>query len=285
MDSLALVCEGGGMRGLYTGGVLDVFLDTKIHFPYCIGVSAGASYLFSYVSNQRGRNWQVNGTYAIDKRYLSYRNLLKTGSIFGMDFIFKEIPNNLVPFDYEAFNAFQGKMIVGCTDCKTGKPVYFNDVPIEKEEAFKHIQASCSLPLLSTIQRVENLDLLDGGIADPIPIEKAFSDGAEKAVVVLTRPAGYSKKPSKGSALYTLKYGKNYPGIVSAMERRHRIYNETLERLSSYEQEGKVFIIRPSRQIDVSRLEKNQQVLKNLYDLGMHDATALMDSLKDFLAS
>lgn len=281
--TVALVLEGGGMRGLYTAGVLDVFLEQRIEFPYCVGVSAGACNMVSYISGQHGRNRHVNIGYINDKRYLSWRNWFLHGSIFGMDMLFDIIPNQLAPFDHAAFSKYRGKAMVGTTDCLTGEPVFFEEHDISGRNGFLHLQASSSLPLLARPVKVDGRVLMDGGVSAPIPVEKALRDGYRKVVVVLTQPKGYQKSPSSTMGVLQLLYGRRYKGLVDAMARRHLVYNQELSLLDRLEAEGAAFIIRPSQSLQVGRLEKDRNKLETLYQLGMDDANGRLEALKNFL--
>jgi predicted patatin/cPLA2 family phospholipase len=283
IDAVALVLEGGGMRGLYTAGVLDVFLEQRREFPYCVGVAAGACNMVSFISGQYGRNRHVNIDYVNDKRYLSWRNWLFHGSIFGMDMLFDIIPNRLVPFDHTAFSKYRGSAMVGTTDCLTGKPVFFEEHDISGENGFLHLQASSSLPLLARPVEVDGYVLMDGGVSVPIPVEKARQDGFGKVVVVLTQPKGYRKNPSSSIGMIKLVYGRRYKGLVEAMEKRHLVYNQELDLLDRLESEGSAFVIRPSQSLQVGRLEKDRSKLDALYRLGMDDTNSRLDALHDFL--
>jgi predicted patatin/cPLA2 family phospholipase len=280
MVNSGLVLEGGGMRGLYTAGVLEYFMEQDLFFPYVIGVSAGACMAASYLSRQAGRNKEVNLGYVEDKRYLSYRNYLTKRELFGMDFIFGEIPNKLVPFDYHTFMNAPEQFIVGTTDCETGEPIYY-----EKDKHGEHLltllRASSSLPFVAPSVAYENRLLLDGGISDPIPIKKAQQDGFQKNVIVLTKPAGYTKRPSKLSSLF--KY-KQHPKINELLVGRHQQYNETVAYIHEEEEKGNVFVLRPSVALPVGRVERNRTKLKNLYELGWQDAKNQMEDLKKFLS-
>ncbi len=283
IDHVALVLEGGGMRGLYTAGVLDVFLERKLEFPYCVGVSAGACNMVSYLSRQYKRNYHVNIDFVNDKRYLSWRNWLLHGSIFGMDMLFNIIPNQLVPFDHAAFSKYQGKAFVGTTDCVTGEEVFFEEQDMTGPKGFLHLQASSALPLLARPVKMDGQVLMDGGISAPIPVEKALHDGYEKVVVILTQPKGYQKGPSSTTGMLKLVYGRRYKGLVTAMERRHLVYNQELALLDQLEAEGKAFVLRPSRSLHVGRLEKDRNKLDELYRLGMQDTNEHLLDLKNFL--
>lgn len=280
-SKVALVLEGGGMRGVYTSGVLDYFMDNNIQFPYVIGVSAGACNACSYLSNQRGRNKIVNIEYVDDERYLSYKGLIKNKSIFGMDFIFNEIPNNLTPFDFETFLNSDTIFKVVTTDCDTGKAFYFDKNNYEKD-FFEIVRASISLPFVAPIAKVNNKNLLDGGITDSIPAKKAFEDGYDKAVIVLTRNRGYRKQPFKHRKIASIFYLK-YPNIVNAIMDRYKVYNETMDYIEELENKGKAIIIRPSQPVNVSRIEKNKVKLNDLYNMGYNDSKKIGKELDEFI--
>lgn len=283
VDHVALVLEGGGMRGLYTAGVLDVLLEKGISFPYCVGVSAGACNMVSFISGQHKRNYHVNIDFVNDKRYLSWRNWLLHGSIFGMDMLFNIIPNQLVPFDHDAFSRYPGKAMVGTTDCISGDPIFFEEHDLSGPTGFLHLQASSSLPLLAKPVKMDGRVLMDGGISAPIPVEQALQDGYQKVVVVLTQPKGYQKSPSSSIGMIKLAYGRKYKGLVAAMERRHQVYNDELALLDRLQADGKAFVIRPSQSLDVDRLEKDRGKLEHLYQLGVQDTIDTFDKLRAFL--
>ncbi len=269
MKNIGLVLEGGGMRGLYTCGVLEYFLEHNIDFNYIIGVSAGACNAASYISKQKGRNETVNISFSKDKRYMSIRNLIFKKSYFRWDFIFDEIPNKHHLFDFEAFNNSSCKFLIGATDCATGNAVYFNKEDVGKN--FTPIIASASLPLISKMVKFKNYELLDGGISDSIPIKKSMLDGNVKNVIVLTRNKEYRKGPIKHTEIYKLKYRK-YPKLINAIFNRYKNYNETLDYVEKLENEGKVLVIRPSKPLEVGRVEKDPIRLKALFDNGYEDA-------------
>lgn len=281
IKSTSLILEGGGMRGVYTAGVLDLLLDNNIDIKYCVGVSAGACNCISYISKQHKRNYRVNLNYIRDKRYLSFSNLIKTGSVFGMDMLFNLIPNELEPFDYESFKNSGAKFIVGATNCETGLPEFYNIKDFDAD-GYDAIKASISLPLVAKVIKFDNKNLMDGGIAAPIPIQKAIDDGIEKHVVILTQHKGYRKGKNKMMPVIKRKY-KNHPGLISAMENRYKIYNDTLDQLEELEKQGKCFIIRPSSPLEVSKFEKNKAKLEAIYNKGYKDAEKLLMGLRSFL--
>lgn len=265
-----LVLEGGGMRGVYTAGILEYFLDQDIHFPYVIGVSAGASMAASYLSKQKGRNKKVNIEYITDKRYISWGNYIKQKQLFGMDFIFGEIPNKLVPYDYDKFYANSADLVIGTTDVITGAPLYFRKSDYG-QDVLTLLKASSSLPFIAPEVHFNGKILLDGGISDSIPIRKAQEDGFKRNVVILTRNAGYMKKPSKFQFLVRRKY-PHYPGLQMAMENRYKVYNETIRYIEEEERKGNIIVIRPELPLEVGRMERNPKKLEKLYQIGYEDA-------------
>lgn len=277
VDGTGLVLEGGGMRGVYTAGVLESFLDHGLSFPYVIGVSAGACNAASYLSQQKGRNRRVNLEYISDSRYLSLKNYIKKRELFGMDFIFNEIPSKLIPFDFESFYQNNTEFVIGTTDCESGEPVYFNKSEYGPD-MLTVLKASSSLPFVSQEIFYKERYLLDGGISDSIPLKKAKSDGFEKNVVVLTRNEGYTKKPSRFGFLVKKRYPQ-YPGLQRALTRRYQMYNDTINEIIQEEKKGKLLIIRPSSPIKVGRLERSAARLEELYKLGYEDGLVNIEAI------
>ncbi|MDP4083600.1 MAG: patatin family protein [Bacillota bacterium] len=281
LNSVGLVLEGGGMRGVYTAGVLEYFLEHDLFFPYVIGVSAGACNAASYLSKQKGRNKTVTIDYASDPRYLSFRNYFKNKQFFGMDFIFDEIPNQHVPYHYDVFYKSPSEFVVGTTDCLTGEPVYYKKQDYKKD-FLTVLRASSSLPFVAPEIEYQGKILLDGGISDPIPIKKAQIDGFTKNIIVLTRNEGYYKKPSKFHFLVQKKYPK-YPGLQKALKNRYQIYNNTLHYIENEEKKGNIFIIRPTTPLKVGRMERNSSKLEELYLQGYQDAKRSIERLKQWV--
>ncbi|WBL15973.1 patatin-like phospholipase family protein [Sutcliffiella sp. NC1] len=279
MENVGLVLEGGGMRGVYTAGVLEYFMKENLYFPYSIGVSAGACMAASYLSRQAGRNKKVNLDYVNDWRYFSVRNYFKKRQLFGMDFIFDEIPKRIVPFDFDAFQNSNEQLVIGTTDCHTGEAVYFNKSD-HAENILSIIRASSSLPFVAPPVHYDNRILLDGGIIDPIPIRKAQQDGKRKNIVILTKPAGYFKKPSKFSSLFQYK---EFPKVNGLLQTRHSVYNETIEYLLEEEKKENVIVLRPSVALPVGRMERNRSKLEMLYELGMRDAEEQIGRIREFI--
>lgn len=275
-----LVLEGGGMRGLYTVGVLDALDKQDITFDYVIGVSAGACNGASFVSGQKGRNYRVNTEYLGDKRYVSMQNYIRTGSMFGMDFIFDEIPHHLDPFDYEAFQSSGCEFTVGVTDVATGKPAYFGKEDMQNNCTI--LRASSSIPGFAPMIPYQDKLYLDGGTSDPIPAKKAIEDGCDKLVVVLTRDRTYRKKPQKFRSIYKRLFRK-YPRMTLALDVRHQIYNDQLKYVHKLESEGKALIIAPTEPLTVSRFEKAPEKLKVIYQLGLENTHSRNQELLSFL--
>jgi predicted patatin/cPLA2 family phospholipase len=280
-NQVGLVLEGGGMRGVYTAGILEYFLESQLFFPYVIGVSAGACNAASYLSKQQGRNKTVTIEYASDPRYISWKNYFRNRQFFGMDFIFDEIPNKHVPYHYDVFYNSPSEFVVGTTDCLTGEPVYFkkNDYG---NDLLTVLRASSSLPFIAPEVRFKDKILLDGGISDPIPIKKAQQDGLAKNIVILTRNEGYLKKPSKFHFLVDRKYPE-YKGLQQSLRNRYQIYNETVEYLEKEEKEGNVLILRPTKPLKVGRMERKPQRLEELYNQGYEDAKASMSIVLNYI--
>lgn len=272
LDKTGLVLEGGGMRGVYTSGVNEYLLENNIYYPYVVGVSAGASNSCNYISRQKGRGRRTNLDYLTNWRYMSLRSLLCKGSYFGLDFIFDDIPNRLDLFDYDTFYHSPGVFRIGATNCITGQTDYFDKADITV--GLEHLKASCSLPFLSPIVKINGVPYLDGGIADPIPVRKALADGCEHVVVVLTQPAGYRKQviSKKMKFLYQAVFGK-YPALVKSLEVRNQYYNETVDFIEEFAGQGKATIIRPDGTLQLRRFEKDASILGTLYEQGYRDAS------------
>lgn len=276
-----LVLEGGGMRGVYTAGVLDFFIDKDIYFENTYGVSAGICHACSYLAKQRDRAYRVNVDYLDDKRYASFYSLVTTGDYFGVKMVYEDIPNKLYPFDKKTFEEYEGNLYSVVTNMKTGEAEYIKLKDMDKDIIY--VRASSSLPLLSRIVKVDGKEYLDGGIADSIPIEKARKDGNEKNVVVLTQPNGYRKEKNKLLPVMKIKY-KKYPNFINSMANRHINYNNSLDKIKEEEEKGNVFVIRPSESLDITRLEKNKYKLEALYNLGYNDAKKAYNKLLNFIS-
>lgn len=276
-----LILEGGGMRGAYTCGVLDAFLDYDIETDGVIGVSAGICHGCSYVSKQRERAFRVMSDYLNDRRYMSMQSLLRTGDLFNAQFVYHTIPEKLNRYDFDTFNRSHTRLYAVCSNLDSGEAEYIRLIHMEQD--VEYVRASASLPLLSRIVELDGKKLLDGGVSDSIPIRKFQSMGYEKNIVVLTQHEGYRKKKSASIPLIRARYHA-YPHFVAKMEDRHLRYNETLDYLKEQEQQGKVLIIRPKQPVNISRLEKNVSKLQALYDEGYEDTAKMISEIRAFLA-
>ncbi len=282
MKDIGLVLEGGGMRGLYTAGVLEYFMEKNLFFSYVIGVSAGACMAASYLSRQQGRNKKVNTGLVRDPRYLSLRNFLLKRQLFGMDFLFDEIPNKIIPFDFRTFLDESEQFIVGTTDCETGEAVYYNKQE-HGTDMLTIIRASSSIPFIAPPVEYDGRRLLDGAITDPIPFQKAKQDGFHRNIVIMTRSAGYYKPPSKLTPLIRWMYRK-YPQVASLLSKQYELYNQTLSLLHSERMLGNCYLIQPSITLPVSRIERNEKRLVDLYELGYQDAKRHEDEIQRWVS-
>lgn len=262
----SLVLEGGAFRGIFSAGVLDALLDYEIMFPYCIGVSSGISHCFSYISRQKERNLVILEKYRNDKRYIGVKNFLKHRSLFGLDFIFDEIPNKLELYDYDAFHAYDGKIVVGVSNILTGKAEYLDGKEVDKPCTM--VRATCAIPILFPIINIGENKYYDGGLCDPIPIQKAIEDGNEKHLIILTNPSEYRLGEEKINKFVSRLLKKKYPKIVDSFLNRHTIYNNTLDLCEKLEKEGKAVIIRPYEEECIRSFEKDINKIKKMYKHG-----------------
>ncbi|AOZ93933.1 patatin-like phospholipase family protein [Paenibacillus crassostreae] len=267
----SLILEGGTLRPIFSSGVMDALLDQDLMFPYCIGVSAGISNGFSYISKQKRRNLIIMEQYRHDPRYIGYRNFLRSRSLFGLDFVFGEIPSKLLPFDIEAFQNYNGQLLVGVTNAHTGLPEYINGMDVD--EKWTMLRATCAIPLYFPAIELNGNKYYDGGLADPIPIRKAIADGNDQHLIVLTQPKGYVKKFSKQNAMIGKLFRNKFPQLEEVLLTRHEKYNETVQFCEQLEQDGKAIIIRPGQALnsfekDINKLRYSCQ---HGYDLAMNN--------------
>lgn len=275
------VLEGGAMRGIYTAGVLDVFMEENIQVDGVAGVSAGAIHGASFVSAQPGRNVRYHKKYCANWRFMSMRSLLLTGDMVGYKFCYDDIPYRLDPFDFKTFAESKIEFYAGVTNVETGKAELLQGR--SETEMLANIHASASLPVVSKIVTINGKKYLDGGIADSIPAEAFKKLGYDRQVVVLTQPEGYQKQPEKLLPIIRKEYRK-YPKFVEACENRYLVYNETVDRLEEAAKAGEIVLIRPSKRIPIKRTEKNPEVIQAQYDLGREDALKQLSQVKEFLA-
>ena len=275
-EHTALVLEGGGMRGVFTSGVLDWMIDHRITFPYLIGVSAGSSNALSFASHQRGRAKYIFADLQAERHYLAVRNIFKQHSIMDMNLLYHELPEELWPYDYEAYRTNPMRVESVATDCSTGKAVYLEEKK-NRERIIDIVRASSSLPFVCPITYVDGCPMLDGGIADSIPLEHAFQQGYSHAVVVLTRHRGYRKKekvPFMPSFIYN-----RYPKLREALCTRGSRYNTQLEMVERFEDEGRITVIRPACPVEVSRIETNMNKMNALYLHGIEMAKTIIEQI------
>ena len=275
----SLILEGGTFRPIFSAGVMDALLDNNIMFPYCIGVSAGITNGVSYISKQKKRNLDILMTYRNDKRYLGLRNFLKCKSLFGLDFVYGEIPNKLSPFDMETYQKYEGKILVGVTSAITGKTEYFDGK--ELDDNCSILRATCAIPLFFPAIKINDSYYYDGGICDPVPIKKAIDDGNEKHLIILTRPKEYRKDLSKGNIIVSKLFRKKYPNLKEPLLTRHNHYNETIRFCEELEAQGKAVFIRPTLEQSIESFEKDVNKLRDGYNNGYKMAIENLDKIKE----
>ncbi len=278
---VGLVLEGGAMRGMYTAGVLDAFLDNHISVSCVVGVSAGALFGINYVSRQKGRTIRYNKRFNRDKNYMGFRPLLREGNIVNTRYAYHDVPRIHDPFDDETFKKSGIPFYAVVTNMETGKPEY-----IQVESVFDHadtLRASGSMPFVSKPVTMNGKQYLDGGISDSIPYEWLSEQGCDKLIVVLTRDITYRKEPTSGRLVNT--FYRKYPRMAETLINRYKVYNDKVERLIEWEEQGKAFVIRPSEPVTIKKMEKDPEKLQELYEFGIRDANAKMNELKEYLKS
>ena len=276
-----LVLEGGAMRGLFTAGVLDVLMEEDVAFDGVMGVSAGAAFGCNFKSRQIGRVIRYNTRYARDWRYCSFRSLLLTGDLFGAKFCYRDLPNELDPFDNEAFNNNPMAFWVVCTDVETGKPIY-RRVGRAGDECSDWIRASASMPLVSREVEMEGRKYLDGGIADSIPLRAFEERGYERNVVILTQPEGFVKEPSSGMGLMRMML-RRYPNMLETLSSRHISYNEAVAYVEQREKAGAALVIRPKVKLNIGRVEHDPEKMCAVYEMGREIGNEKLNEIKAFL--
>lgn len=280
LNDIALVLEGGGMRGMFSAGVFEAFMLKELIFPYITAVSAGACNILSYMSHQPLRTRRLIENYVTDKRYFSVKNWVKNGSIFGFDFIFEDLPQQLLPFDFNAYYNYPGVLQVGTTDCRTGETVWFGKEGIGHK--FLPVRASASLPFLAPMVHIGSRDLLDGALSAPIPCERAVEAGYKKFVIVLTRNSGYRKKKSVPNLLMKTWY-KDYPKLWEIMQSRPALYNRQLEAAEELERAGRAVIIRPQIPLEIDKLDIKPDKLLQLHDHGIGCGLAAYEKILELI--
>ncbi len=274
-----IVLEGGTFRPVFSSGVLDALLSENILLPYCIGVSAGIADGVSYISRQPQRNLEIVQKYRNDKRYMSRRNYRRERSLFGLDFIYNEIPNKLVPFDKETFFSYKGKCLVGVTNAATGEPEYRD--AMEMDDKFTMLRATCALPMFFPAIEMDGEKYYDGGISDPIPVRKALADGCDKLLVILTQPRGFVKRLGKYDKMGARMLGHKYPRLKRAILGRPELYNETVEFCHKLAGEGKAMVICPNHKLN--SFESDVRRLEMSYWHGFRMAKEKMKKIRKFI--
>lgn len=276
---VGLVLEGGAMRGLFTAGVLDVFLQEQIQVDGIVSVSAGALFGVNYPSKQAGRTLRYNLAYLNDKRYIGLSSLLRTGNIVNKEFAFYELPFTLDPFDNQAFKASGIDFFVTVTNVETGQAEYIKiDDPFAQMET---LRATSAMPYVSQYVEIDGKKYLDGGISDSIPLHFCQNLGYDKIIVILTRPLDYRK--TKSTVLFAKWFYHQYPHLVKALANRYLEYNQRVEEIIQLQHEQKIFVIRPSLSLPIHRIEKNPAKIQAMYDLGVSDAKQALAALKSYL--
>lgn len=280
LEEKGLVLEGGGFRGMYTCGVIDVFMENGICFDEVVGVSAGAAFGCNIKSKQIGRALRYNKRFCQDSRYSGLKSFIKTGDLYNKEFAYGIVPTILDPFDTKTFRENPLKFTVVCTDIHTGNPVY-HEIQNGDATDIEWIRASASIPIVSKPVKLDGYELLDGGVSDSIPVNWML-ERSDKTVIVLTRDKSYHKEPMKYIHLLKKAF-KEYPNLQKALENRYIVYNKTLDEIEQLEREGKVFVIRPSKPIACAMIEKDPNHLQEIYDIGRRDALHYLEDLKKYL--
>lgn len=276
---VGLVLEGGAMRGMYTAGVLDTFLDNDINVDGIIGTSAGVLFGVNYPSKQKGRVIRYNKKYCKDKRYMGLHSLITTRNVINKEFSFYEVPFKLDVFDDKTFNESGIDFYATVTNIESGEPEYFKLTKIL--EQMEILRATSAMPFVSEIVEIDGKKYLDGGVSDAIPLDKCIELGYDRIIVVLTRVKEYRKKKSS-DFLAKLMY-KKYPKLIETMNKKYKVYNDTVEKIIDLENKKEIFVIRPSRYIDIKRIEKDENKLQEMYDLGIEDTKKCIEDLRKYL--
>ena len=277
-----LVLEGGAMRGMFTCGVIDVFLENNIAFDGLAGISAGAIFGCNYKSKQIGRGVRYNKKWGRDPRYFGIFSLIFTGDIYGKEFCYHKIIDELDPIDKKSYKENDIDFFIGATDIEEGVIRYFNSKEVD-ERSIEWLRGSASMPLVSNVVEVDGYKLLDGGMMDPIPYSIMIENGYEKNIIVLTQPRDFIKKKASLMSIIKLKY-HNYPKLVDAMANRHILYNKQLEEIRQLEKENKVYVIAPNELLTIKRTENNPKKLEEVYQIGRKITVEKLDKIKAFLS-
>ncbi len=277
----ALILEGGTFRPIFSCGVMDALIDYGVECSYVIGVSAGITDGFSYVSKQRKRNYDILMNYRHDRRYVGLKNYWSDHSLFGLKFAYEVIPNEIYPFDWETFLQSPIQIRVGVTNVETGKCEYLDGKNLDKQCTM--LKATCAIPYVFPVIELDDKKYYDGGICDPIPVRKAMEDGHNKMLIVLTRPKGYQKTLSRASVFAAKRLKHKYPYLEKALLTRHTLYNETIKYCEQLEKEGKAIILRPSLEKQIDSFEKDLTKIDSLYQYGYDETVKRIQDIKELM--
>ena len=277
-----LIMEGGAMRGMFTAGVIDVMMEHGIEFDGAIGVSAGAAFGCNYKSKQIGRVIRYNTRFSRDKRYGSFRVLLKEGNFYSTKFCYEEVPLKYDVFDYDTYESNPMEFYIVCTDVDTGKAEY-HKYENRHDHGLDWVRASASMPLVSQIVEIDGRRYLDGALADSIPVQYFESIGYDRNIVILTQPNGFRKEPDKLFPLMKLRY-KKYPKLVEAIATRHQQYNASLDLIARQEAAGELLVIRPLEKLPIGRTEKDPDKLRQVYEIGRSAAKQRLSEILRYLS-
>ena len=277
----ALIMEGGAMRGMFTCGVTDVFLEEGISFDAAAGISAGACFGCNFKSKQAGRAIRYNKRYSRDPRFCSFKSLVKTGDLYGADFCYRELPEVLDPFDNKAFEENPMAFYIGAADVDTGE-IRYHKCTDGGQKDLLWMRASASMPLVSRIVEADGYRMLDGGIVDPVPYRYMEKLGYDRNVYILTQPKGFRKEKSSALPLIRIALRKT-PKIVEAMEHRHEVYNRQMAEIDEKEARGEILVIRPPESLGISRTEHDPNELERVYQTGRREACRMLPEIRSFL--
>ena len=283
MAKTGLVVEGGGMRCAYSAGLLDRFMENGITFDYCIGVSAGSANTASYVAGQKGRNIRFYTEHVDDPRYFGLRSFLKTGDIFGLEYIYGDLTNSggKDPIDYQAIMDSPMEFKIVATNAFTGEPEYFDKTQMIKDD-YRHIMASCAIPAACRPVEVEGNKYYDGGVADSIPVQRALDDGCEKLIVILSKPKDFVRKRQSLRPVYSVMCHK-YPKIIKEINTRHIAYKEQKDFVAELERQGRAFVFAPDDSVSVSTFNMDIKKERQLYDMGLAHFDSRFEEFAQFM--
>ncbi len=283
MKKIGLVVEGGGMKCAYNAGILDVFLDNNISFDYCIGVSGGSGNIVTYLAGQRGRNLRFFTDYIHAPEYFGIKSLLKTGDLFGLEYIYGTLTNSggMDPLDFDAFAKNEAEYCAVATNALTGEAEYFGKDAM-KQDDYRIIMASCAIPAVCRPVKLNGVPYFDGGISDAIPVDHALEEGCDKLVVILSKTRDYIRKPQGMRFLYAARCRK-YPKVIKLIDNRHTSYNENFRHVLELEKKGKAFVFAPSRSIKVGTYTMSENIERELYELGISDFEERKGELLKFM--